>query len=146
MKRPGGVTFIAVLAILGGGVQLLASLGYFGLQALRTAMWIGVVSGLTPVMMLGSGVLSLVIGVAAIAFGVGALSLKSWAWGTGLVVWSISLLVSIVQLFVTGFATVPVISGLVAIAIIAYLASAPARAAFGIQPSDHYTTQHPSAV
>ena len=102
MKRPVGITIVSVLAIIGGGIQLLASLGYLGFTALRTPLILGVVSGMSPAMLLGTGVLSLIIGVLAIAFGIGALSLKSWSWLTGLIVWGVSLVFSVVQLSVTG--------------------------------------------
>jgi hypothetical protein len=146
MKRPVGVTVVSVLAIIGGAIQLLSSLGYLGFSGLRTSVILGVVSGLSPAMMLGSGVLSLVVGVLAIGFGIGALSLKSWAWITGLVVWGVSLVFSVVQLAVIGFGILPVVSAVVALAILIYLSSAPVREALGIESGGHYTTHHPSAV
>ena len=146
MKRPVGVTIVSVLAIIGGGIQLLASLGYLGFSAIQTSLILGTVSGISPLMVLGTGLLSLVIGVLAITFGFGALSLKSWSWMTGLVVWGVSLAFSIVQLAVTGIAVIPVVSALVAIGILAYLASSPVREALGVESGDHYTTHTPSAV
>jgi hypothetical protein len=146
MKRPVGVTIVSVLAIIGGGIQLLASLGYLGFTALRTSLILGTVSGITPTMILGTGVLSVLIGVLAIAFGIGALSLKTWSWLTGLIVWGTSLLISVVQLAVTGVAFVPVVSGIIAVAILVYLSSAPVRTALGVETGDHYTTHTPSAV
>jgi hypothetical protein len=146
MKRPVGVTIVSVLAIIGGAIQLLASLGYLGFSALRTTIVLGTLSGITPVMIMGTGVLSMIIGVLAIAFGIGALSLKSWSWLTGLFVWGASLLVSVVQLAVTGVAFVPVVSGIIALAILVYLSSTPVRSALGVETGDHYTTHTPSAV
>jgi len=88
----------------------------------------------------------LIIGATSIAFGVGALSMKSWAWLTGLVVWGTSLVLSIVQLAVTGTALIPVLSAIVAVAILGYLASSSVREAFGVEIGSHSTTHHPSAV
>jgi hypothetical protein len=146
MKRPVGITVVSVLAIIGGAIQLLAALGYLGLSALRTSLILGVVSGISPAMMLGTGALSLIIGVTAIAFAIGALSLKSWAWVTGLIVWGVSLVVSVIQMAVIGVAFVPVATALVAVAIIVYLSSTTVREALGVQSSEQYTTHHPSAV
>ena len=90
--------------------------------------------------------LSLIIGVASIAFGVGALSLKSWAWPMGIVVWGGSLILSVVQLAVTGIALIPVLSAIVAVAILGYLASSSVREVFHVEIGSHSTTHHPSAV
>jgi len=146
MKRPVGVTIVSVLAIIGGALVFLSSLGYLGLAALRTSMFIGVISGLSPSLVLGTGVISLIVGVMAIAFGFGALSMKSWAWLTGVVVWGTSLVLSVVQLAVTGIALIPTLTAVVAVAILGYLSSAPVREALGVQTGEHYTTHHPSAV
>ncbi len=56
MKRPVGVTIVSVLAIIGGAIQLLSSLGYLGFSALRTTDCLGTLSGISPVMILGTGV------------------------------------------------------------------------------------------
>jgi len=146
MKRPVGITVLSILAIIGGGIQLLSSLGYFGLTTVRTPLILGVVTGMSPAMILGTGVLSLIIGVLAIAFGIGALSLKSWAWMTGLVVWGVSLVFSVIQLSVTGISVLPVLAALFAVAILVYLSSAPVREALGVEVGSHSTTHHPSAA
>ncbi len=146
MKRPVGITVVSILAIIGGGIQLLASLGYLGFTGLRTPLILGVVSGMSPAMLLGTGVLSLVIGVMAIAFGIGALSLKSWSWITGLIVWGVSLVFSVVQLSVTGFSVLPVLAAIFALAILVYLSSETVRDALGIEVGSHSSTHHPSAA
>ena len=146
MKRPVGVTIVSVLGILGGAIMLLSSLGYLGVTALRTSLILGVMSGISPIMVLGTGVLSMIIGVVAITFGIGALSLKSWAWMTGVVVWGASLVLSVLQLAVAGTAVIPLLSAVVAVAILGYLSSASVREAFGVEIGGHSTTHHPSAV
>ena len=47
---------------------------------------------------------------------------------------------------VTGIALVPVLSALVAVAILIYLSTASVREALGVEIGSHYTTHHPSAV
>lgn len=146
MKRPVGVTIVAVLAIIGGSMQLLSSLGYLGLSALRTPILLGAVTGIAPAMMFWIGVLSLSIGVLAIASGIGALSLKKWAWLTSLVVWGTGLILSVIQMGVTGFGVVSVASGIIALAILIYLMTVPVFSAFGIETAEQRSTHHPSAV
>ncbi len=146
MKRPVGITIVSVLALIGGGIQVLSSLGYFGLTTLRTPLILGVVSGMSPAMILGTGVLSLIIGVLAIAFGIGALSLKSWSWLTGIVVWGTSLVFSLIQLSVTGISVLPVLAAIFAVSILAYLSTVSVREALGVEVGGHSTTHHPSAA
>ncbi len=146
MKRPVGVTILSVLALIGGSVLVLSSLGYLGISALRTSILVGVLSGMPPLLVMSAGVVSLILGGLAITFGIGALSMKSWAWMTGMVVWSLSLVLGIAQLALTGISVVPVLSVVIGIAILAYLASGSVREAFGIESGEHYTTHHPSAA
>jgi hypothetical protein len=146
MKRPVGVTILSVLALIGGSILVLSSLGYLGISALRTSILVGVVSGMSPMLVVSTGIVSLVLGGLAIAFGIGALGMKSWAWLTGMVVWSLSLVLGVVQLAVTGISVVPVLSVLFAIAILAYLASGSVRDAFGVEGGGHYTSHHPTAA
>lgn len=84
MERPAGVTLIAVVAIVGGLVQV----GYAGLPLL-VGLWalgagpvgaeVGVAAILiASVLMVGAG--------AQIVFGIGALRMAGWAWTVGVLV------------------------------------------------------------
>jgi hypothetical protein len=143
MKRPAGVTVLAVLALVGGTIQLVSSLGFFGVSLFQMPAWMGVFAGVSSAAMLSAGVFSLAIAIAAIAFGVGALQLRSWAWLTGMVVYGIELVAGIVQLLSTGVAVYPILMVVLSVAIVAYLASATVREAFGVEMSGgHYTSSH----
>src|SRR5512136_930619 len=62
MKRPTGITIIAVLMFIGGALSVIGALTAFG-------------AGLA-----GSGIWSLVIGVADLVLAWGLWTLKPWAW------------------------------------------------------------------
>jgi len=143
MKRPAGVTVLAVLALVGGTIQLVSSLGYFGVSLLQMPAWMGMFAGVSSAVMFSAGIFSLAIAIAAIGFGVGALQLKSWAWLTGIVVYGIELVAGIVQLLSTGIAAFPILMVVVSVAILVYLASASVREAFGVEMGGgHYTSSH----
>ena len=65
MKRPAGITVLAVLALVGGTIQLVSSLGFFGVSLFQVPAWLGVMSGVAPAVMLSAGIFSLAIAVAA---------------------------------------------------------------------------------
>ncbi len=137
MKRPIGVTIIAVLAIIGGILGVLGSLSLLGISGL------GFLGGASSSATLASssmivgvvGFFGILLAVFQLVVGFGALQLKSWAWTVGVAVYAISLLNQVVSLFTIG-ATASVVAGvLVAAVILAYLFSHNVREAFGHLPS-----------
>lgn len=80
MKRPVGVTIIAVLAGIGG---VLAIIGGFGLMALSGAIsTIAGAAGVTYPLFSASiwGIILIILGVLELAGAYGAWNLKKWAW------------------------------------------------------------------
>lgn len=129
MRRPIGVVIIAVLAIIGGLLQLFGGLSFMGVGAMAVPGLEG--AGLLGGLGVSVAVAMFIMAVLSIVFGVGALMLRSWAWMLGIVLYGISA-VSGVVLLLTGAMTWPVVlSTLIAVGIIAYLFTPTVRAAFG---------------
>jgi hypothetical protein len=133
MKRPVGVTILAVIAIIYGVFSLLlALLGLFG--ALLKA------SGVAPVAY-SAGTLAYatasdaILGILYLLFGIGALRLKGWAWTVGVVALALDVVRSIVGMIMQGFSvskiTIPIITIVIALVLFWYLVRPNVRAAFG---------------
>lgn len=146
MKRPTGVTIIAVLAIIGGVLELLGSLAYFRISFLGLGAYTGPVLATAASSALTVGVVMVIIGVLELAFGVGALRLSHWAWTFGVIVFAIGLVLSVVQLFMFGLVAGPVVWAIVDAVILGYLYSHSVREAFGHLPSSTAGTGHPTAA
>lgn len=142
MKRPVGVTIIAIIAIIAGVLQLLGGLSLLGmgtgaLQAFLPAGMGG--TELLGAIGIGAGVAALIMAVLYIVFGVGALGLRSWAWTLGVVLYAISVIAGVIAM-VTAFSVPVLISTIVAAAILAYLMMPTVRAAFGHDSSRSHVT------
>lgn len=133
MKRPVGVTILAVIAIIYGIFSLLlALLGVFG-SALKA-------SGVAPVAY-SAGILAYatisnaVLGMLSLAFGIGAFRLKGWAWTVGVVALALDVVRQIIGLIIQGISAskIVVTSITIAIALVLlwYLVRPNVRAAFG---------------
>jgi hypothetical protein len=137
MKRPTGVTILAVLAIIYGIFNLLLVL----LALLGAAL---AVSGLSPraipysIGTLGYAAISdAILGILFLAFGIGALQLKRWAWITGVVALVLDVVRQIVGVVMHGFTTGNIVSFsitiVVALVVLWYLFRPNVRAAFGFR-------------
>lgn len=127
--RPVGVTIIAILAILGGLVQLISGLAFLGITALAVP---GMEAGaFAEGVGIAAGVVMFIMAVLSVVFGVGALMLKPWAWMLGIVLFGISLVANLVLMFTSAVSTSAVISALIAAIVLAYLYTARVREAFG---------------
>lgn len=145
MRRPIGVTILAVLAIIFGAVQLLAGLGLvgvslFGLPAGFTVPGMEL-SGILGSMGVAAGVVVLLMAALYITFGAGALMLKSWAWTLGVVLLGISLIVNVVALFAE-FTVATLVSAIIAAALLAYMFTHEVRTAFGHEHGFRSTESH----
>ncbi len=112
-QRPLGVTILAVLAFLGGLLNL-----YFGLTGIGFALLYGL--------------LLIVVGLAQLAFGYGAWTGKPWAWMLGLGLYVLNVVLQIVFLII-GSATIGsiIIPIVIAAVIIYYLMTPDVKKFFG---------------
>jgi hypothetical protein len=149
MKRPTAIPVIAILALIVGVVQVVASLAYLGAfgDVLSTyASW-------TPVSLaIGSGVVGttlLVVSLGLILFGLGAFGLRSWAWTLGVVASVLNFVAAAYLAFAATSLTIwPVVSLLAAAVIAGYLYMGEVREAFGHEHTFFRTTSthHPTAA
>jgi hypothetical protein len=114
MKRPTGITVMAVLLAIGGVFGIIGALGSFGLG------------------MAGIGILSLIIAVVSLALAYGLWTLKPWAWMGALGLEVFNALYAIV-LLIAKWSTLwnTIISLAIAGIIIYYLMRPEIKAAFG---------------
>ena len=116
-QRPMGITILAVLAIIGGALNLIGSLG---LLSLGFGSLLGIIA-----------ILILVLGVAQLAFGYGAWTLQPWAWMLGVAVEGAIIILNIVWIIAGAPITSVIISMIVAAAILYYLFTPEVKRAFG---------------
>jgi hypothetical protein len=127
MKRLGGVTILAVIAILLGSYYLLLAL-----LNLLTAFGVGATSiryslgGLVY-----TTIISAVFGALCLAFGIGASSLKGWAWTVGVVTLVLSVVSQMVGVVRYGFSAINAVAFIIVLLLLWYLFRPHVRAAFG---------------
>ncbi|HMA37121.1 MAG TPA: hypothetical protein VKY74_21885 [Chloroflexia bacterium] len=131
MKRPVGVTILAVLAIIYGIFNLLLTLlGLIGIGL--AASGVAAVASKYDVGTLAyAAIWDAVLGILYLVFGIGAFRLKSWAWTTGLVALVLELVRNIVGYFISGFGALSIITSVLALLLLWYLFRPNVRAAFG---------------
>lgn len=135
MKRPAGVTILAVLAIIYGIFSLLlALLGLLG-SALLAAGVAAVANKYSAGSLVYATISDAVIGILYLAFGIGAFSLQRWAWTAGVVALVLEVVRQIVGVVFQGFSTgkivVAILYIVVALVVLWYLFRPNVRAAFG---------------
>lgn len=120
MRRPVGVTVLAVLAIIFGVLNMVAALAaLFAPTLVPVNPPGGVVVGSLVVL----AVFALVLGIFMVATGIGALLLKPWAWTGLLIVTILIFLDGLVNLFALQLVTG--ILNVIVAALIAYLLFTP---------------------
>ena len=133
MKRPVGVTILAVIAILYGIFSLLlALLGLLGTGL--AASGVGHVKYAVGTLVYAT-ISDAVLGILYLAFGIGAFSLKGWAWTAGVVGHVLEVVHQIGGVFIQGLTAskivVAVIVIVIALLLLWYLFRPNVRAAFG---------------
>lgn len=125
MKRPLGITIIAILALLSGLFGLcLPILAFMGSTLLGPLAVVGVVAG---------GLL--IIGpVLQLIFAYGAFNLRSWAWYLGLIASGITVVGVIINLFQRAPFWSTIWGSILPIIIFIYLLTPNVRQAFGRAP------------
>jgi hypothetical protein len=124
MKRPGGVTLIAILALIGG----LFGLCWPILAFMGSALFGGILGTVGAI----AGIFLLVGPVLQLIFAYGAFKLRPWAWYLGLIASGITVLGVIINL-IDGASIFSALCGsLLAVIIFIYLLMPNVRQAFGI--------------
>ncbi len=132
MKRPLGLTIIAWLAVIGGALQILGSLGLVGIGSV--GILIGSTSSIEKIVLVGigmsiwTGVILMAFGAIGLVFGIGALAERSWSWTLGVVLYALNLVAGLVLLFYTGFGLTTLLVTLVSAIILALPGRADMRA------------------
>jgi hypothetical protein len=127
MKRPTGITVLAIFALLGGLGELIAFIVAVAAGFVATAE---VLPGQVAIAIV-AGLFALISGVVLLAFAVGAWSLKPWAWTLGMLsvgLWALSNLINVGR---GAFAGNVVVIIIIAALVIWYLYRPHVRAAFG---------------
>ena len=126
MKRPFGVTVIAIFALIGGLLGLcLPTLGMIG-----STMFGGLLGSMGVI----ASIFFIVGPVLQLVFAFGAFGLRPWAWFLGLISTGITVLGVVINLFQGASFWSAVWGGLLPIIIFFYLLSPNVRHAFGQAP------------
>lgn len=131
MKRPVGVTVLAVIAIIYGIFSLLlAFLAVVGI-ALQASGVGARASAFDAGTLAYAAISDAILGILFLVFGIGAFSLKGWAWTVGVVVLVLEVVRDIVAIVRSGFGVFSIVTGVIALLLIWYLFTPNVRAAFG---------------
>ena len=134
MKRPTGVTVLAVIAIIYGIFNLLlALLGLLG-SALLASRVAATAIKYSAATLAYATISDALLGIVFLAFGIGALRLKRWAWTTGIAALALDLVRQLVG-FAIGFNVGTIVRDSITIVIVLgvlwYLFRPNVRGAFG---------------
>ena len=135
MKRPLGLTVIGWMGIIGGGLQVLGSLGLVGLGSL--GVLIGPTGAIEGAMLLGwdfpvwTGVALIALGVAGVVFGLGVLAQRPWSWMMGILLYGLNLIVGLALVAALGVHVTNVYVAILSAVILGYMFTAPVREALG---------------
>ena len=135
MKRPAGITILAVIAVIYGIFNLLlALLGLLGSALLASRVAAAAIKYSAGTLVYAT-ISDAVLGVVFLVFGIGALRLKGWAWTTGIAALALELVRQIVGVVIQGFSVVTIVRDsitiVIALVLLWYLFRPNVRAAFG---------------
>ncbi|TLM98423.1 MAG: hypothetical protein FDZ75_02405 [Actinobacteria bacterium] len=142
MKRPVGVTVIAIISIVLAVITALYALPLLGVSSLALP---GVAPSVTTSLVtfaFWSGVLYMALSIAGLVFGIGALRTSSWAWTLGVLMLSMSLILGIINLFAVGLYGGVLVSLVVSASLLAYLYSDSVKMAFSHDDGSLFHTTH----
>jgi hypothetical protein len=124
MKRPFGVTVIAILALLGG---------LFGLcWPILVFMGSSLFGGILGTVGTFAGIFLIIGPILQLIFAFGAFGLKRWAWYLGLIASGITVLGVIINLFSGGGFFSAIWGSTISVIIFIYLLTPKVKAAFGV--------------
>ena len=124
VKRPAGITILAVLAFATGAVYLLDGIRILGFVVFGPAQALSNVSM--------SGWSLIFVGALWIALGVGFLTLKGWAWIAGVITVGISLIVAFFSHLNGAQIGELFMATILPLVVLFYLDSAKVKTAFGL--------------
>jgi hypothetical protein len=136
MKRPVGVTILAVVGIVYGIFSLLlALLGLLG-SALEVSGVAGAAIRYSTGTLIYATISDAVLGILYLTFGIGALQLKGWAWTAGIIALVLDVVRQIVGFVaIQGFTPSRIVGAsitiVIAVVLLWYLFRPNVRAAFG---------------
>ena len=135
MKRPVGVTILAVITIIYGIFSLLlALLGLLGSALVASGVAASAIRYSAGTLAYAT-ISDAVLGILFLVFGSGAFRLKGWAWTTGVVALVLYGVYQIAGVVIQGFSAskivVAVILIVIALLLLWYLFRSSVRAAFG---------------
>jgi hypothetical protein len=140
MKRPVGVTILAVIGIIYGIFSLLlALLGLLGTALLASGLGNlatrASASRYSPGTLVYATISDAVLGILYLAFGIGAFQLKGWAWTAGVVALVLDVIRQLVGFVIQGAGSSRIVSAsitiVIALLLLWYLFRPNVRAAFG---------------
>lgn len=131
MKRPVGVTVLAVIAMIYGVFSLLlAFLAVVGLALQGSAVASRAIK-VDPGTLAYAAVSDAIIGIVFLVFGIGAFRLKGWAWTVGVAALLLEVVRDIIAIARSGLGVFSVVSGVIALLLLVYLFTPNVRSAFG---------------
>jgi hypothetical protein len=135
MKRPVGITILAVIAVIYGIFNLLiALLGLLGSALLFSGVAARAIKYSAGTLAYAT-ISDAVLGILFLAFGIGALRLKGWAWITGIAAILLDLVRQIVGVVLQGLSAGTIvrdgITVVIALVLLWYLFRPNVRGAFG---------------
>jgi len=135
MKRPTGITILAVIAVIYGVFDLLlALLGLLGSALLASHVGAARIQYSAGTLAYAT-ISDAVLGILYLAFGIGAFRLKRWAWTIGVVALVLEVLKEIAGIVIQGFkAGTIILDGVIiviALVLLWYLFRPDVRGAFG---------------
>lgn len=142
MKRPIGITILAIIAIVGGVANVLLALPYLGFEMFALPGVVAAMGSVGSSVLMSVGVGLLLIAAVQLLFGVGALQLRPWAWVIGVIGYGFSVLSFVVSLLAVGLTSSVIVSGVIAVAILAYLFTRDVRTAFDHEDGSLFHTSH----
>ncbi|HEY4867957.1 MAG TPA: hypothetical protein VIK45_20865 [Candidatus Dormibacteraeota bacterium] len=135
MKRPTGITILAVIAVIYGIFNLLlALLGLLG-SALKASGVAAAAIRYSAGTLAYATISDAVLGILVLAFGIGAFRLKGWAWTTGVAALVLEVVRQIVGIVIQGLSAGTIVRDaitiVIALLLLWYLFRPNVRAAFG---------------
>ena len=150
MKRLTGLTIVAWLAIIGGAMQVLGSLGLVGVGFL--GVFVGSTGLLESAVLFGLGIswwvgiLLITLGALGLVFGFGVLAEQPWSWTMGIALYGLNLLAGVFLILMTGIGWTIAFVTLLSAVILAYLFTPAVRGELGHEPGGGFSTHRPHAA